>query len=482
MAKNALNITTRHPRTSSFEPSWPLQYGCLFLAAVTVLFLAPFLGSAFHIDEPLFIWTARQIVNQPLNPYGFNVVWTSTTTPMFEATKNPPLASYFAALCGKCFGWSETALHSGFLLPAIGLILGTYYLARRFTRLPLIASIACLCSPAFMVSATKVMSDTLMVALWLWAAILWLEGLDRDKPLFLASSGLLIALAALAKYFAAALIPLLFVVTLAKKRRLGNWVWYLAIPFLILLGYETWSRALYGQGLIVEAASYAHASNSQDSVSWPANGVVGIAFIGGCMLPGLLATPFFWSRKEVLAGIALCGLAAFAVANGWLASTSYVPGSHLVFVGLQFSLCLAGGLSILGLAASDWRRTRDSNSLLLALWVLGTLVFTSFLNWTVNARSILPMIPAAGILMARRFESSTESNLKRRMAVLVFSLWLPGILSLAVVSSDARACGIRTRGRLCIAGQGSKLYGIPSLPGALGLSILHGIAWSSAAG
>ncbi|MGA2263065.1 MAG: hypothetical protein ABSH28_16740 [Acidobacteriota bacterium] len=45
---------------------------CLFL--LTVLFLAPFAGSAFHIDDTLFLWTAKHIVAHPLDPYGFSAV------------------------------------------------------------------------------------------------------------------------------------------------------------------------------------------------------------------------------------------------------------------------------------------------------------------------------------------------------------------------------------------------------------------------
>jgi hypothetical protein len=41
---------------------------------------------------------------------------------------------------------------------------------------------------------------------------------------------------------------------------------------------------------------------------------------------------------------------------------------------------------------------------MLMLWVLGTFVFAAFMNWTVNARSILPMTPAIGILIVRRLE------------------------------------------------------------------------------
>ena len=37
---------------------------------------------------------------------------------MSAAMQNPPLASYYLALVGQVFGWSEIALHAGFLVPA----------------------------------------------------------------------------------------------------------------------------------------------------------------------------------------------------------------------------------------------------------------------------------------------------------------------------------------------------------------------------
>jgi hypothetical protein len=42
-----------------------------FLAVVVLL--APFLAKPFNMDDPLFIWAARQIQAHPLNPYGFPV-------------------------------------------------------------------------------------------------------------------------------------------------------------------------------------------------------------------------------------------------------------------------------------------------------------------------------------------------------------------------------------------------------------------------
>jgi hypothetical protein len=56
---------------------------------------------------------------------------------MADVTKNPPLACYYGAAVGQVAGWSERAFHLAFLVPALALVLGTYRLAKHFTRFPL---------------------------------------------------------------------------------------------------------------------------------------------------------------------------------------------------------------------------------------------------------------------------------------------------------------------------------------------------------
>ena len=100
---------------------------------------------------------------------------------MWAVTENPPLASYYLALAAGILGWSEMALHFAFLLPAVAAILGTYRLARRFCQSPMLAAVATLFTPVFLVSSTTVMCDVMMLAFWVWAAVLWLEGME-EKP------------------------------------------------------------------------------------------------------------------------------------------------------------------------------------------------------------------------------------------------------------------------------------------------------------
>jgi hypothetical protein len=378
------------------------------------------------MDDPLFLWTAQQINRHPLDPYGFDLVWYFIRMHMWAVTKNPPLASYYAALIGSFAGWSERAMHFAFLLPAVALILGTYQLARSFTKYPLIAAAASLAAPAVMVSATSVMCDTMMLALWVWAAALWIKGLDPPKPLYLFSSGILLAACALTKYFGVSLVPLLLVYSLVRRRRLENRLWYLLIPVAALIEYQLWTIDLYGQGLLSDAVSYA----SNEGKDW--SGVVGqtllgISFLGGCTLPALVLAPILWTRKQILAAAIGSVTAGVFVYLGWISLHSDFTPIHPKGVSIQLAFFILSGVCVLALSVADVWRRRDADSIFLLLWVSGTFIFSTYLNWTVNARSVLPLIPAVGILIARRMESLHVSTARVTipLAICAFlSLWI----------------------------------------------------------
>jgi 4-amino-4-deoxy-L-arabinose transferase-like glycosyltransferase len=436
----------QEPSSRSWAP-WR-SYG--LLAALTLACLVPFCEKAFHLDDTLFVWAAQQIVKHPLDPYGFNVVWYTTTTPMSEVTKNPPLASYYSAAIGVIAGWSEKALHLGFVPFALLVILGTYYLARRFTRHPLLAAAATLLTPAFLVSSTSVMCDTMMLALWILATILWLEGLDRMKPLLLGCSGLLIAACALAKYFGLALIPLLFIYSIARQRRLGRWAFYLLIPVVLLAAYQYWTHGLYHSGLLLDAGEYAIDFNDANDDINPAERVarmlIALSFAGGCTLPAITFIPIVWSRRGLLLGGVLVGLLGLCCKMGWI-EVPAAPAAHLHWnrLSAQFTLFMAGGICILALAFSDWWKRKDADSLLLMLWVLGTFAFAALLNWTVNARSVLPLIPATGILLGRRVDAMSALSRRAKAVVLGIPLVVAGIVSLWVSWADANLAGSARR-------------------------------------
>jgi hypothetical protein len=416
---------------TSLLKSTPRKPALFALAAATLACLLPFAGKAFHMDDPLFIWSARQITHHPSDPYGFDLVWYFIRMPMWAVTKNPPLASYYVALVGSLAGWSERAMHLSFLVPAVALILGTYLLADHFTRDPLIAAAITLVSPVVMVSATSVMCDTTMLALWIWAAFFWIKGLDPPRPLYLFSSAALLSACALTKYFGVSLVLLLFVYSTVRRGRIEIRLWYLLIPIAALIQYQLWTLHIYGQGLLTTAVSYTF-HEATDRSGLLGQTLLGLSFTGGCMLPALFFAPLLWSRKQLLAISAAAAAAALSFYLGWVHIPSAFTPAHPAQVSLHLAFFVLSGICILGLALTDLWEQRDADSLFLTLWVSGTFIFATFLNWTVNARSVLPLVPPAAILIARRLKSAQLSR-----APIAIPLVVSCLLSFWITCGDA---------------------------------------------
>lgn len=438
------------PSKSPLFERWSSSYSYTLLGVLTLGCLLPFSGRAFHLDDTLFVLAARQISQHPLDPYGFSLIWEVTLERMSDITKNPPLACYYGAVVGQIAGWSERAFHLAFLLPALALVLGTYRLATHFTRLPLLAALATVLTPGILVSACSVMCDTMMLALWVWAVVLWIEGLQPRKAWYLAGAALLVAASALTKYFGAALILLLAAYSFARLRRIGSWVLYLLIPVAALVGYELWTHALYGQGLLASAEDYATTQRAYMHFPRVTGALVGLSFTGGCALSVLTFSPLTWSRR--VAGIAAAGgvLAACALMLGWASlGKQFAAGMGLNalraqwgLIGVQLALFVAGGLFTLGLAINDYWKRRDAESLLLGLWVLGTFVFAGLLNYAVNARSVLPLIPAAGILIARRLETKHHDWTRNLILQVAGALMVSGVASVWLADADTRLANL----------------------------------------
>jgi hypothetical protein len=415
------------------------SYG--LLSAAVLACLVPFSGKAFNVDDTLFIYVARQITQHPLDPFGFKVNWFAHAVPMAYETKNPPLASYYLAAAASLVGWSERALHLAFLAPALAAVLGTYRLAQRFTNSPLLAAAATLLTPAFLVSASSVMCDTMMLALWLWAIIFWIEGFEPQKPVYLVVSVLLITLCTLTKYYGASLILLLAAYSFARQCRLGSWAWYLLLPILLLTGYQHWTKAVYGLRMITSAAHFSTGMRQGRNASVLAKALVDLSFVGGCALPALAFAPALWMRKKILVVCSVSAVAAFFISTGRIGlGDSLGPRDfyrHSVAVGIQLTLFIAAGFSVMALAAGDAWKRRDADTLLLALWVFGTFLFTGFVNWTINARSVLPLVPAVGILLARRVDTLPLNAMRWRAAMLAMALAVTGAASLWLTWGDA---------------------------------------------
>ena len=274
----------------------------VLLGGLTLAALLPFLNKAYDIDDPLFLWMGQQIMRHPFDPYGGIVHWSSLAQPMWVAMQNPPLCSYYIAAIGSFAGFGEVAMHGAFLLPAIAAVIGTFALAKRLCRSPLTAAFLTLFTPVFLISASHVMCDVMLLAFWTWAIHFWIAGLDRGKWPLLLVSAVLITGATLTKYFGVSLVPLLLAYTLMRERRIRLHLSYLTIPLLVALGFELITRAKYGHPLFSSAMLYLRDVAAEVRIPIQIKLLTGCSFVGGSMIGALFLTSIR-SAKGVVGGI-----------------------------------------------------------------------------------------------------------------------------------------------------------------------------------
>lgn len=410
----------------------------------TILALAPFTNKPLHIDDPLFVWAAQRILVAPFDFYGFPVNWYGVAQPMYDVMKNPPLISYWHAATVAVAGGSEPALHWGAMPWAVAAILGAYELARRFSRSPLLAGVTTLTAPAFLVSATSLGSDVPMLAAWLWAIALWVRGLDRGGQRWLVASAALCTVAALMKYFAVGLIPLLLVYTLARERRVSFRSAWLLVPVSSVFFFERATSMLYGQGLFLAAAGYA-ASVPVEAAGGAAPGLlerggIGLLFVGGAVVSGALLGLLVWSRRALLlaCGIALLGALA-AGEHGALGALPLRTAQGVDWLALAHVASFALlGIAVVALGVRDFVLGRDADALLLFCAFAGTIAFGLVFNWTTNARSLISLAPIVAILIARALEREGMEGLRTDRFRLGLALLVGAGIGLAVTWADWR--------------------------------------------
>lgn len=444
MAGSERNLPNPNAATySSLASSWLLgdpgtRRVLPVLALLTVMLLVPFAGKAFHIDDTLFLKAAHQISAHPFDPYGFSVNWFTTEEPMADVMQNPPLASYYIAAVAAIFGWSEIALHLAFVPFAIAVVLGTYALARRCAAPPVLSALAVLLSPIFLVSSTNVMCDTMMLSMFIWAVVLWIDGITHGSSLRLMWAFGLVALAVLAKYFAVSALLLMAAYAISRRRLTVAPILAIVLSLIVILGYELWTASLYGRGLLSDAVDYANLERWQASSQAWAKSLVGLGFVGAVLPSVFLFAPRLFPRRAIVGAILLAFVAAPFVVWG-VAPTGSPPPSweNKPLLAAELALLIAPGLMIFFLGVTAWRPGVDPEAMLLGLWVLGTFAFGCFINWSVNARAFMPLGPPAAILLARRLAARGMPSVRWIAAALIAA----ALLSIAVCWGDYRLAG-----------------------------------------
>jgi len=396
--------------------NWISEHPRVVIGFILVICLGPFLNKAVHTDDALYVWTGQWIQHHPTDCFGLKVNEWYSEIPIWKANWNPPLMSYYLAGVASLFGWSEVVLHLAGLAVAFMATMGIYALAQRWCGRPLLAALVAIFTPAFLVSSTTLMCDVLMLTFWIWALVVWDRALANEQSRWqFVGAGVLAGLSVLTKYSAVTLLPLLPILGILRTRKFGWWLLGLAPPLIMVAGYEWMTTKMYGIGLFSNAVAHIHHSREFPG-SWEARGIIGLAFAGGCLLPLLFFAPFLWRPRILIAGgVVIFGLwvAMFLLWNdlGLINRDSADPKiMKQWYYLLQVALLTAVGLLWLYLTLEEAWHEQEANAAILVLWIISGLFSAMVLNFAVNARSFLLIVPPAAILLVRRLEAA-QGNL-----------------------------------------------------------------------
>jgi hypothetical protein len=201
-----------------------------------------------------------------------------------------------------------------------------------------------------------------------------------------------------------------------------RWVLPLGLAVAGVAAYQWASQALYGRDLLGKAATFNSAyikGLGAAVVGWRT--ACTLAFVGAGVGGAALLLPVGVLRRW------LPGLLLVTALGTVVTRDSSLPWW---FRGQLLGWTLAGAGLVL-LAVGDLIRRRDPVSLVLVLWIGGTVLFTAVVNHSVNARSVLPAMPALVIVVLRLPRPGPV-----RVGQAVAAILPAAVLALAVARAD----------------------------------------------
>jgi 4-amino-4-deoxy-L-arabinose transferase-like glycosyltransferase len=410
----------------------------IFVLLILAVVYFPFADKAFNIDDTLFLKAAEQILVDPLDFYAGEVNWYGRPSPQYIINKNPPLVSYLIAGVASVFGFSEFALHSFFFLVLAFSAIGIYILGRQFGCKPLQTTILATFTPVFLVHGTNLMTDSSLLMFWIWGLVFWMNGIKTDAQKWFILAGLSVTFGILTKYSCIFLLPLMIFSGVWTYRKHGWWLLAVFIPVVAMLGFEYYTRILYGNGLFFEAYVYANENAPNERASYLDTTLIGLAFLGGCFPVALFLGPLSVGRFfRLLVFIFATGVLALVLYKGGIGDHSFTgdDGKNTAMI-IQFCIFSLAGFCLVMVCMKELGNGFNHDSVFLLLWFFGIFVFASYLNWTINARSFILLVPAVGILLSRRLEHWSESRGNIKNVISYAMIGFAGLIAVATTHAD----------------------------------------------
>ncbi len=203
-----------------------------------------FIHKPLHVDDTVVVHIARQILRNPIDPFGGEMDWDGSVRNTFHVTTNPPMLSYLLAPVIAVGGERAWLMHAVMLIWQPLLWWGTVLLARRFGVHPTPAAALALLNPATVVSP-NLMRDVPMVALWTLGTAWFVLGSDSAQGRRMVLGALVAGCAVLMKYSGLGAVVLLAVYVLLQRR--PGQLWYVLWGLLPLALWCAHNLLVYGQ-------------------------------------------------------------------------------------------------------------------------------------------------------------------------------------------------------------------------------------------
>ncbi|MDO8735254.1 MAG: glycosyltransferase family 39 protein [Elusimicrobiota bacterium] len=396
----------------------------------------PFFNKAISGDSIFYIYTAKQILRDPLKPFDFQINCAEKNYYGWDVANNPPLISYFLAGIIKIFGENEKILHIIFFCFTILSVLGVYFLSKELKIDPLYSSLLLIASPAFFVNATDIMLDIPMLAFSLWGIYFAICSPRLVAPDFsrggvspaqvhcgvnsankTALGWILLGLAVLIKFVAIINLPVVFAWFLLKKKLKKNLIFFL-IPILFLIVWSMHNKLVYSEIQIFKK------SLSVGLFFGIVKEIPLLTYLGGAFIfpLSILWLTFKYNKVYIWFFIIL-----FSLVNLFFNLLGYSNFQNL-FLGVFIS----SSVILIFIFAEHLKKTNFQNEIVfLVFWFFLYFLFLASVSAIIAVRYLLPLLPPVIMLLVKISE-----KVSGRKVFLTITVAAGIILSLFLAHSD----------------------------------------------
>ncbi len=394
----------------------------LLLMLIVLGLILPFAGKPVHIDDTFVLHITRQILQTPADPFGSDIDWFGHLMPIWKATTNPPLVSYWLAPVEALFGAEEVPLHLALVPFALLFAWGAFSLARRFVEHPWLPTLFLILSAPFLVSG-NLMRDVPAAGLAVGGLALFLRGIDANSGRSRAVGGVLLGLSVLAKYSMGVVLPVAGLYALLRHRPKA--VLWLSVPTLIVGAWCAQTWLLYGQ---IHPLYLLLERSGDSNILWEDKLFGGLTILGSALfVPPVIVYLGSAMRSWKLLAV----LVAAGAGVGWWAHAFYAADFDL-----QFQIWLVLGLVLLvGAVRAVWQEHLSADAVFLGAWLLIHVVFSVFFVPFQAVRHLLVALVPLLLLLFRSFEQSPVRWQSVRVLALGL-LCLQGVVAVAVHIAD----------------------------------------------